>query len=142
MTNLAKEWNALRIENLSIGENKSSEKLRREANHLEKQNEGFQRIIEDLHEKIQNMKEEKSEDRIKIRKLKENLRNIEEINSKEVTFLLKRIEEQAVEINHQKNKKACTQLKKEMAELKKKHKLLKFKAGIQILNFRISTNDS
>ena len=78
------------------------------------------------------MKEEISEDRIKIGRLKEEGRRAEEINSK-VSFLLKRIEEQAVEINNQGNTKtckACSQLENEMKELKKKHKCLKFKAGI------------
>ena len=129
MVNHYKDWNAWRIENLSIGEN--PEKLRREPNQFEKQNEELQRTIEDLHQKIQNMKEEKSEDRIKIGRFKEELRRAEEINSK-VSILLKRIEEQAVEINNQgKTCKACSQLKNEIKELKKKQKLFKFKAGIQ-----------
>ena len=77
------------------------------------------------------MKEEISEDQIKIGRLKEEVRRAEEINSK-VSFLLKRIEEQAVEINNQgKTCKACSQLKNQMKELKKKQKLFNFKAGIQ-----------
>merc|ERR1712137_749454 len=126
------------------------------------------------------MGKEKSEDRRKIGKLEEKIREVEEINSKEVEHrqnieleleiarqahesrppekkskdccktLLKRIEEQAVQINLYKNTnacKSCSKVKKEIKELKKNNKLLKFKsyymkkASLYVDNLSISTLD-
>ena len=83
--------------------------------------------------------------------LETNMRkiNIREYIPRKYIFsiLLKRIEQQAIEINRQKNIKtckSCSKLKKEMKELKKNHKLLKFKAGIQTYHdlWTISREDS
>ena len=53
---------------------------------------------------------------------------------------IKRIEQQAVEINLQKSKGACqscSKVKIEMKDIKKKYKLMKFKAYFQIMRHRL-----
>ena len=62
----------------------ANKKAEREEARFEKQNKELQKIIEDLHQKIEKLGKEKSEREIKISKLEEKIIEIAEINSKEV----------------------------------------------------------
>ena len=62
----------------------ANKKAEREEARFEKQNKELQKIIEDLHQKIEKLGKEKSEREIKISKLEEKIIEVEEINSKEV----------------------------------------------------------
>ena len=65
-------------------EHAAKQRAGKQETQYDRQNRQFQNIIEDLHKKIEQMGKEKSEDRRKIGKLEEKIREVEEINSKEV----------------------------------------------------------
>lgn len=141
--------------------NKQTKKLRQNEDHFERENDQLQKRIEDLQKQMQDIDKARSEDQRKIKKLEEKIIEIEEINAIEVEnrrsmeleleiarkafesrvpdkkskdcckTLLKRIEQQAVEINQQKSKRACqscSKVKKKMKDMQSNYKLLKFKS--------------